>query len=358
MTHSLSVDAAVDMQVGQVLAPLRKGPLTSSHIVRWCAAQQNWDKIHYDRTFALEYAGLPERVINGALKQHFLSQFLSNAFNGVGWIWRIGFRFLAPDFVGETLEVRGAIRDVVIYEGSHFVDVEASIWNSNQGRSNTTANAVVVFGPDYEPKYELGDIPLPCQFALSKADCQRGAGVPEQISKCIGSVIENQSSAYAVDLSRLRLFAEAIEDLHPMNFDSAAGEHGPYGTVTAPPLFPIHSIELVPGTLALSNEAAAMGREGVSEIGRNLGARFGLPTTGMLNGGSQIEIQSLLRLGETVCGECKLVGAMNRRGSNGGEMVILEALNEFRTTLGRPLLIERQVTVFRQLDQTAMSRAA
>jgi acyl dehydratase len=338
------------MKIGQVLAPLRKGPLTSSHIVRWCAAQQNWDKIHYDRTYAMEYAGLPERLINGALKQHLLSQFLLNAFNGGGWIWRVGFRFLAPDFVGEALEVRGTIRDLVVYEGRHFVDVELGIWNTNQGRNNTTASAVVIFGPNFEPKYELGEIPLPPRSALSKADCDSDPGVPEEISKFVGSVVEKLTSAYPLDLSRLRLFAEAIGDLHPMNFDFVAGERGPYGVVTAPHLFPIHSIELVPGTLPLSDEETAMGREGVSEIGRNLGARFGLSTNGMLNGGSQIEIQSLLRLGETVCAECKLVGAVTRRGTNGREMLILEALNEFRTTSGRPLLLERQVTVFRHLD--------
>ena len=41
------------------LPALRKGPWTSAHLVRWCAAQQNWDRIHYDQAYAQQVAGLP-----------------------------------------------------------------------------------------------------------------------------------------------------------------------------------------------------------------------------------------------------------------------------------------------------------
>lgn len=40
----------------KVLAPLVKGPYTSSHIARWCAARQNRDRIHHYAHYAVERA--------------------------------------------------------------------------------------------------------------------------------------------------------------------------------------------------------------------------------------------------------------------------------------------------------------
>ena len=127
----------------QALANLPKGRFGASRLVQWCAAQQNWDRIHYDQAFA-QASGLRERVVNGALKQHLLVQFLERAFDHLGWAWRLDFSFLAPDWVDEALEVRGRIAASQRCEAFELHQVELEIWNVDQQAANTRALAVVV----------------------------------------------------------------------------------------------------------------------------------------------------------------------------------------------------------------------
>ncbi len=62
------------------LPTLVKPRFTSAHIVRWVAAQQNWDRLHFDQDFCRSTARLASPVINGALKKHLIVQFLQRAF--------------------------------------------------------------------------------------------------------------------------------------------------------------------------------------------------------------------------------------------------------------------------------------
>jgi acyl dehydratase len=331
---------------GQVLAPLRRGPFTSSHLVRWCAAQQNWHKIHYDLDFAQNQAGLKERVINGALKQHLLAQFLDEFFAGTASIRRLGYRFAGPDYVDESLELHGQIRSVE-HRGKHeFAVLDLGIRNVQQDKRTTVGSAVITCegfaGPD-EP--DVAD--MPSHFALDESvEATRGK-VPEAMARLVGTEIERIESAYPLDLSRLRLFADALGGLRPLHYDLQAGRTSIHGTVVAPPLFPIHGLEAPPDTLPLSHSREAMGREAVNELGGSFARRFDLPEGGMVNGGCEVELHSLLRLGETLSATCRLVGASVKKGSQGGQMLLTTFLNTYSTTSGRLLLKSRQVTVYR-----------
>ena len=64
------------VNVGDMLEPLVRGPLSSAHLMRWSSAMENWHKIHYDRNFAVEHDKLPGILINGTLKQQMIMQFL------------------------------------------------------------------------------------------------------------------------------------------------------------------------------------------------------------------------------------------------------------------------------------------
>jgi hypothetical protein len=90
-----------------------------------------------------------------------------------------------------------------------------------------------------------------------------------------------------------------------------------------------------------------MGREGTSEIGRDISSLFGIPPGGLLNGGNKVEIHSLVRRGERVCGKSTLLGVRARRGKKGGQMLIFETLNEYWESGGRRLLTERQTIINR-----------
>ena len=333
---------------GAALPPLPKGRYTSSHLARWCAAQRNWDKIHYDLDYAQRVAGLRERVINGALKQHLLVQCLDEAFDALPWIRRIAFRFTGPDYVGERLEVRGTVRSVLNDAGRPRVVVDLSIHNLEQDRATTTGWALLEW--PHGDRRDADPAALPPDFALDESVEPPSGPVPAAIAARVGAEDERIESAGPLDASRLRLFADAVGGLRPEHYDDAAGRAGRHGTVVAPPLFPIHGLEAHPGQWPLSEDPEALGREGVNEIGRNLSRRFGLPSRGIVNGGGDVEVFSLLRVGETVCAASTLAGASVKRSAQGGAMLLTTALNTYRTRDGRLLLKERQTTVHRHFE--------
>lgn len=342
MPHNLPTEQ------GLVLAPLRKGPLTSSHLVRWCAAQQNWDKIHYDTEYAKNVAGMKERVINGGLKQHYLTQMLQQNLGDTVHIARLKYEFVAPDFIGETLEVRGEIAGSGRVNGQRVVQVNLHIWNLDQQKTSTTAKAVVTL-----PTGTLADNTLIDDFLgaqLNETVQPADPLVPQAFNNILGTVFEQLQSAYPLDLSRLRLFCDAVGGMAPLHYDRQAAREAGAQTVPAPHLFPIHGIEARPDTQPLSTDPQALGREAMSEPGRNFGRMFGLPNKGMVNGGNDVEFHSFLQVGETVKAQSTLLEARLKHGREGGAMLITTSLNSYFTTTGRLLMRERQSIIYRNFQ--------
>ena len=346
MSHASSPGLA-SLRVGGALPPLRKPRLTSTHLVRWCAAQENWARIHFDDSYARNVAKLPGVLINGALKQHLLAQFLTEAFDGAGWVWRIDYDFTGMDLVGQLLEVRGTVKGARKLDDHMLVLVDVEIHNMDLDRATTLSNAVVVLRNDGEPVTDAVGQSLPDDLRLDERIDGIDETVPHRIRSCLGAELDRVESDYPLDLSRLRLFADAIMGLRPVHFDAGAAASSVYGAVVAPPLFPLHGLELYPGTCPLSEEAEASGREGVAELPRNLAARFGIKPAGSINGGSSIEVHSLLRVGERVAASSTLAGAKLRRGKTGDAMLIFYTINRFREVRGRPLLTQRHASIYR-----------
>ena len=96
-----------DVSTGDELPPLVKGPLTTTHIMRWSAAMENWHKIHYDYPFAVEHDKLPGILINGSFKRNFLAQFLRKWAGPAGWAWKTSFQMRKMNVAGETLPIWG-----------------------------------------------------------------------------------------------------------------------------------------------------------------------------------------------------------------------------------------------------------
>jgi acyl dehydratase len=332
---------------GARLPPLDKPRLTSSHIVRWLAAQQNWDKIHYDQAYCTQFARLPRPVINGGLKQHLIVQFLGEAFEGAGWVWRLHYQFTGPDFVGEQLRMQGEVAAVDGTAEHVFVTVAFAIVNLDRQQETTRGEAVIVLSRDGSSVLDaLAIAQAPAPLALDARTADDGSA-PQTIRQRIGEVIEARTSVYPVDLSRLRLFADAVMGLAPIFFDPAAAAHGPYGVVVAPPLFPLHGIEGVPGARPLSEAPEAMGREGVNEVGRDPASLFGLAAGGGMNAGNKAQVHSLVRVGERVGATSTLVGARSRPAREGGQLLFVETLNRYTEAAGRPLVTERQTIVLK-----------
>jgi acyl dehydratase len=329
---------------GTALPPLDKPRFTAAHIVRWMAAQQNWDRIHFDQAFCRDIAKLEAPVINGALKQHLIVQFLARALPGA-WPWRVDYQFTGPDLVGQKLQVRGTTGVARMAGGHTFLDVQVQIFNLDREQCTTRGNAVLVLPRDGQPVLDALDLHGPEGLALPPETAAPDAALPAHVNARLGTELDMRESRYPLDLSRLRLFADAVMDLDPVHYDPAAPN--PWGSVVAPPLYPLHGLEALPGTYPLGEAPDAQGREGVNEVGRDLGPQFGFSAAGGMNAGNRVQIHSLARVGERICARSALVGARRRTGPRGGDMIFFESLNRYSEAGGRPLLTERQAVVLR-----------
>jgi acyl dehydratase len=331
---------------GTPLPNLDKQRFTSTHILRWLAAQQNWDKIHFDQQFCQDVARLDAPVINGALKQHLIVQFLTEAMP-CAWPWRVDYQFIGPDYVGDKLRVQGVVTGSQVLDGRIFVSVDVEILNTDRGEVTARGKAVVVQNISGVPVLDAIGIAAPDGMGLPLATSPPDAATAEHISRLLGTQIDARESHYSIDLSRLRLCADAVMGLPPMHFDAQAGAASPWGCVVAPPLFPLHGIEALPGALPLSEDPRSQGREGVNEVGRDLAHMFGIDPAGGMNAGNRVAIHSLACAGERIHADSTLVGARRRSGKRGGDMIFFETLNRYSEASGRPLVTERQTVVVR-----------
>jgi acyl dehydratase len=150
-----------DVEVGQAVPVLEKGPLTTAHLMRWSSAMENWHKIHYDLPFTLEHDKLPGLLINGSLKQQFMMQLLKDWVGPGGWVWKVSFQFRAMNIAGETLQVWGRVTGKRQAGDMGLVDLEIGITN-DKGTESTPGKATVALPL-------RGGKPLPYPFVAPAA---------------------------------------------------------------------------------------------------------------------------------------------------------------------------------------------
>jgi len=131
-----------DVEVGMDVPSLTKGPMTTTHIMRWSATMENWHKIHYDTPFAVNHDKLPGVLLNGSFKQQWLAQLLKDWVGLNGWVWKLNYQFRAMNLVGEKLTIWGRVtakRETLDYG---LVDLDIGIVN-DQGKESTPGKATV-----------------------------------------------------------------------------------------------------------------------------------------------------------------------------------------------------------------------
>ncbi len=131
-----------DIEIGQPIETLVRGPLTTAHLMRWSAAVENWHKIHYDAAFAFEHDKLPGLLISGSLKQQFIANLLKDWVGQSGWVWKMKFQFRAMNVVGETLSIWAKATGKRKLDAFGLIDLELGILNEN-GLESTPGVAVV-----------------------------------------------------------------------------------------------------------------------------------------------------------------------------------------------------------------------
>jgi acyl dehydratase len=131
-----------DVSEGLELPRMRKGPLTTVHLMRWSATMENFHKIHYDQQFAVEHDKLPGLLVNGSFKQQFVLQFLKDFAGHEGWAWKSRFQFRAMDVVGTTLDVWARVVRKIPAQDYGLVELDLGIQNL-EGRESTPGKALV-----------------------------------------------------------------------------------------------------------------------------------------------------------------------------------------------------------------------
>lgn len=111
-----------DVNVGDELRPVVKGPLERRQFVEYGEAAMDANPIHTDEEFARQ-AGYESVFAQGMLGMGFLGQMLvENA--GVGNVRRFKVRFSKITWPGETITCKGVVTRKYEEDGRRLVDVE------------------------------------------------------------------------------------------------------------------------------------------------------------------------------------------------------------------------------------------
>jgi len=124
----------LDWKPGAELPPLVVGPMTTEMLVRWTAAAEDYNPIHYDQAFAKEQA-LPDVIMHGPYKLALLCRLLHRELGAHGWIRRIQVRYTGMDVPGDVLEFGGRVERAEDAGGERWALV--SLYARN-GRGATT----------------------------------------------------------------------------------------------------------------------------------------------------------------------------------------------------------------------------
>ena len=132
-----------EVEAGMQLPPVLKGPLTTTHLVRWAAANGNYARIHWDLPFAQLRQGLPNVVVNGSLKNQYLGQMLVNFAGEEGWFKRYYVEHRGMDYPGDVLTASGTVTGKREVGGYGHVDCQVVLRNS-RGEQTASGRATVV----------------------------------------------------------------------------------------------------------------------------------------------------------------------------------------------------------------------
>ena len=132
-----------DVSVGMALEQVIKGPLTTTHLVRWAAANGNYARIHWDLPFAQLRQGLANVVVNGSLKNQYLGQLLTDFAGVEGWFKRFYVQHRGMDYPGDILTASGAVTGKREASSHGYVDCTVVLDNS-RGEQTAAGQATVI----------------------------------------------------------------------------------------------------------------------------------------------------------------------------------------------------------------------
>ena len=132
-----------DVETGADLPEVVKGPMTTTHLIRWAAANGNYARIHWDLPFAQLHQGLPNVVVNGSLKNQDLGQLVLDFAGEEGWFKRFYVEHRGMDFPGDTLTAFGVVTGKREVDGFGLVDCQVGLRN-DRGHQTASGTGTVV----------------------------------------------------------------------------------------------------------------------------------------------------------------------------------------------------------------------
>ena len=129
-----------DVQVGDELPALVKGPIQQIQLTRYAGASGDFNPIHQDDEFA-KAAGMGGVFAHGMLSMGFVAQAVTD-WAGAGTVRKIGVRFTALVRLKDTVTCKGRVLAKSSKDDVHTVDLE--IWAETQkGEKVVTGKATV-----------------------------------------------------------------------------------------------------------------------------------------------------------------------------------------------------------------------
>jgi acyl dehydratase len=132
-----------DVETGQEIPTVVKGPMSTAHVMRWSSAMENWHRIHYDWRYATQHDKLPDVMVNGSWKQHVLIQVLTDWVGEDGWTWKLNFQFRSMNIPGDVITAWGKVTGKEERGPYGLVHLDIGLRNQ-EGTESTPGKATVV----------------------------------------------------------------------------------------------------------------------------------------------------------------------------------------------------------------------
>jgi acyl dehydratase len=144
-----------DVNAGQEIPSLTKVASTMT-LVKWAGAFGDFNPLHFDNDFAVNFMKTPGVIIHGTLKRQMLIQMLTDWMGDEGWLKSIQTQFRAMDYPrhmktlmgpedGDTLVCKGKVTGKSQKDGEHLVECE--IWLENSKGEVTTSGTATMMLP-------------------------------------------------------------------------------------------------------------------------------------------------------------------------------------------------------------------
>ncbi|MGD9945575.1 MAG: MaoC family dehydratase N-terminal domain-containing protein [Burkholderiaceae bacterium] len=171
--------------------------------------------------------------------------------------------------------------------------------------------------------------------------------ITDEVRALIGVQSEEQVACDAVERGAIRRMAHAIMDDDPLFWDDAQAQATRYGTVVAPPLFPVHMFQRDAGAPDPLDKAWEDPDYDGSKPATALFAlpNIPIPLKRLLNAGVEVEFFRYAQPGERVTVVNRYTDIFQKQGKR-GPMVFVVVERRFRNDKQQPLLIYKQTLVY------------